>query len=489
MRYVNNWITRLTGGLDLDGEVLPVAQSMLDRLDLSGGEQYTLTLVGTLDPLQQSTVEIVTISASGGGHVLTRAREGTAAHDWPVDTYVYASVTAGILSLFGAVGPAGKSAYQVWLDLGNSGAEQDFIDSLKGAPGTDGAAGSDGADGANGRGIASMAINASQHLIVTYDDASQQDAGILPGGAPVGSAAPQPLGAASAGASGNASREDHVHAMPTAAAVGAVAITAVGAANGVAGLDSSGKVPAAQLPSYVDDVIEVANAAGLPGTGESGKIYVTLDNNRTWRWSGSAYVEISASPGSTDAVPEGATNLYFTAARVLATVLSGLSLATGGAIVSTDSVLAAFGKIQKQLNDHFGAGGSAHSAATTSAAGFMSSTDKAKLDGLSIAQVIVDDATTARTLTTADAGKLIRCSNVAATAVTVSPQSAQSWVAGTQVHLRRAAAANLTISPASGVTLNAPSGGTLVMTNNMTVTLMRTNTADVWDVIGQTVAA
>lgn len=56
-----------------------------------------------------------------------------------------------------------------------------------------------------------------------------------------------------------------------------------------------GKVPASQLPSYVDDVLEYANFAALPGTGETGKIYVTLDTNLTYRWSGSAYVEISAS--------------------------------------------------------------------------------------------------------------------------------------------------------------------------------------------------
>lgn len=56
-----------------------------------------------------------------------------------------------------------------------------------------------------------------------------------------------------------------------------------------------GKVPASQLPSYVDDVLEYADFAALPGTGESGKIYVTLDTNLTYRWSGSAYVEISAS--------------------------------------------------------------------------------------------------------------------------------------------------------------------------------------------------
>lgn len=56
-----------------------------------------------------------------------------------------------------------------------------------------------------------------------------------------------------------------------------------------------GKVPASQLPSYVDDVLEYANLAAFPGTGETGKIYVAIDTNKTYRWSGSAYVEISAS--------------------------------------------------------------------------------------------------------------------------------------------------------------------------------------------------
>ncbi|MES2813206.1 MAG: hypothetical protein V4670_12100, partial [Bacteroidota bacterium] len=54
---------------------------------------------------------------------------------------------------------------------------------------------------------------------------------------------------------------------------------------------------------------------------------------------------------TTDALTEGSTNLYFQTARVLATVLTGISFATGGAIVSTDTVLQAFGKIQKQIND------------------------------------------------------------------------------------------------------------------------------------------
>lgn len=68
-----------------------------------------------------------------------------------------------------------------------------------------------------------------------------------------------------------------------------------GAANGVASLDETGKVPAAQLPSYVDDVLEFDNKTAFPTSGESGKIYVAKDTNKTFRWSGTAYVEISAS--------------------------------------------------------------------------------------------------------------------------------------------------------------------------------------------------
>ena len=68
-----------------------------------------------------------------------------------------------------------------------------------------------------------------------------------------------------------------------------------GVANGVATLDQDAKVPAAQLPSYVDDVVEYANFAALPSTGESGKIYITLDDNKCYRWGGSVFAEISAS--------------------------------------------------------------------------------------------------------------------------------------------------------------------------------------------------
>jgi hypothetical protein len=69
----------------------------------------------------------------------------------------------------------------------------------------------------------------------------------------------------------------------------------MGVANGVATLDSSGLVPSSQLPSYVDDVLEYTAKSNFPTTGETGKIYVDTTTNLTYRWSGTAYVEISPS--------------------------------------------------------------------------------------------------------------------------------------------------------------------------------------------------
>ena len=55
----------------------------------------------------------------------------------------------------------------------------------------------------------------------------------------------------------------------------------------------SGTIAAANLPSYVDDVLEYASLSKFPTAGESGKIYTALDTNKIYRWSGSAYVVIS----------------------------------------------------------------------------------------------------------------------------------------------------------------------------------------------------
>ena len=92
----------------------------------------------------------------------------------------------------------------------------------------------------------------------------------------------------------------------TASRIGAISTTEKGVNNGVAQLDNTGKVPSSQLPSYVDDIIE-GYLNSIDGkfykestytteiVGEEGKIYVTLDTNKTYRWSGSVFIEISES--------------------------------------------------------------------------------------------------------------------------------------------------------------------------------------------------
>lgn len=151
-----------------------------------------------------------------------------------------------------------------------------------------------------------------------------------------------------------------------------------GVANGYAPLDSSGLIPSANLPSFVDDVLEYANLAAFPVTGETGKIYIDKATGKQYRWSGSAYIAITNGfIGSTTDVPEGTnlyftnarfdtrfgtkttddlaegTNLYFTVARVLASALTGLS-ASSGTFTATDTILVAFNKC-KYLIDNFAA--------------------------------------------------------------------------------------------------------------------------------------
>lgn len=95
-----------------------------------------------------------------------------------------------------------------------------------------------------------------------------------------------------------------------------IAVSTKGQANGVASLDGDGKVPSSQLPSYVDDVVDtyiVSGATPLSAgwlsltdggsalTPDTGVIYVVLSTgeyqNKTYRWSGTTYVEISSAPG------------------------------------------------------------------------------------------------------------------------------------------------------------------------------------------------
>lgn len=159
-------------------------------------------------------------------------------------------------------------------------------------------------------------------------------------------------------------------------------IDSKGAPNGLASLNESGIIPSVQLPSYVDDVIEVDTFSNLPGTGESGKIYIVQDTNLTYRWSGTGYVEISKSL----ALGETSSTAY-PGDKGKATT-DKLNKTSNKVVVGPVTVNPSTDKVVLKYQTHFTSTNSdsedSHTinAATTSQAGVMTSADKTKLNGL-----------------------------------------------------------------------------------------------------------
>lgn len=159
-------------------------------------------------------------------------------------------------------------------------------------------------------------------------------------------------------------------------------INSKGAPNGLASLNESGIIPSAQLPSYVDDVIEVDTFSNLPGTGESGKIYIVQDTNLTYRWSGTDYVEISKSLAlgetSSTAYPgdkgKATTDKLNRIPDKLITDTVNVNQSTTEAVLNFTTY--------RQEAQQTGRNTLTITSATTSQAGLMSSSDKTKLDGL-----------------------------------------------------------------------------------------------------------
>lgn len=159
-------------------------------------------------------------------------------------------------------------------------------------------------------------------------------------------------------------------------------IDSKGNPNGLASLNESGVIPTSQLPSYVDDVIEVATFNNLPGTGESGKIYIVQDTNLTYRWSGTDYVEISKSL----ALGETSSTAY-PGDKGKATT-DKLNKMSNKVVVGPTTVTPSTNNVVIKYQTHFTSTNSnsedSHiiNAATTSQAGVMSSADKTKLNSL-----------------------------------------------------------------------------------------------------------
>ena len=133
--------------------------------------------------------------------------------------------------------------------------------------------------------------------------------------------------------------------LPLAQLSGVVVSTLLGASNGVATLDGKGKVPSAHLPSYVDVVLEFAIVAAFPTTGEAGKLYVdtSVVPNIAYRWGSSQYIQVGGAGGgaitSTDQLAEGVTNLYYTNTRVQTYLNTKYGVASGIAQLDAGSKL------------------------------------------------------------------------------------------------------------------------------------------------------
>lgn len=174
-------------------------------------------------------------------------------------------------------------------------------------------------------------------------------------------------------------------------------IDSKGAPSGLASLNESGIIPSAQLPSYVDDVIEVDTFSNLPGTGESGKIYIVQDTNLTYRWSGTDYVEISKSLAlgetSSTAYPgdkgKATTDKLNRIPDKLITDTVNVKQSTTEAVLNFTTY--------RQEAQQIGRNTLTITSATTSQAGLMSSSDKTKLDGLKDQAGIISDINAVQT--------------------------------------------------------------------------------------------
>jgi len=177
-------------------------------------------------------------------------------------------------------------------------------------------------------------------------------------------------------------------------ASGLQATSEKGQANGYASLDSNAKVPASQLPSYVDDVAEYANVSSFPTTGETGKLYVDQSTGDIYRWSGSSYVQINDSVSTSDSATRLATARDFS--------LSGDVTASAVSFDGTANVVLSTTVPEASVTQHEAALTIAQSQVTN-----LTTDLAAKLDASSVSTfggTLIDDADAATARTTLGLG-------------------------------------------------------------------------------------
>ena len=231
----------------------------------------------------------------------------------------------------------------------------------------------------------------------------------------------------------------------------------IGTANGLAELDSNGKVPTSQLPSFVDDVEEYANLAAFPVTGESGKIYIAIDTNLTYRWGGTTYVEISPSL----ALGETSSSAYrgdrgkiaydhslLTSGNPHNVTKSDVGLSN---VVNSDTTTTA--NITDSSNKRFVTDAQLTVLGNTSG----TNTGDQDLSSYATKNLTLDRKTASYTLVSGDNNKLIEMNVATANNVTINNSV---FTAGNQILVSQYGAGQTTITAGAGVTLRS-SGGKL----------------------------
>ena len=250
--------------------------------------------------------------------------------------------------------------------------------------------------------------------------------------------------------------------------------------DGVAGLDANGIINADQLPSYVDDVEEYSTIEVFPVTGQSSKIYLETTTSKAYRWSGTQYVYITS--GAVDSVAGktgivtlvkgdvGLANVDNTAdlnKPVSSAQLSAINAAKAEAIETSAPI------------EHVGAGAAAHAVATTTAHGFMSSTDKAKLNAISGTNTgdqttITGNAGTATRLQTARKINGIDFDGSADITITSSNSTIPKNAKGTYTLVLTDAGKNI-FTATGGVTWTIPGNGQVAFPEDTVVGFINTS--------------
>lgn len=192
---------------------------------------------------------------------------------------------------------------------------------------------------------------------------------------------------------------------------------------------------------------------------------------------------------NTDSLSEGTTNKYFTENRVLATLMTGLTLIAGGAVSAADSLLVAIGKLQKQINDAITSIGgkqdtlvSGTNIKTVNGSSLLGAGDIAIAGGGSLP--VVQTFAGAKTLALVDINTYNVSQDATAQAVTLPAQATVAWTADAEIHIERGAAGALTITAAAGVQVNGTVAGTFTLGAQYSVVTLKRKASNLWTLFG-----